>query len=130
MAQQPVEIILLRQWAEMMASPVWIMDAAGNLLYYNEPAEMILGQRFAEAGEVHADHLADMFLTTTVDGTPLESSQLPIGMVLAKQQPAHDELRIRDRRGEWHQIEVMAVPLVTADHRMLGVMAMFWDVAR
>lgn len=128
MAQQPVEMILLKQWAELMASSVWLMDAAGNLVYYNEPAEEILGLRFDEAGEINADQLAELFNTTARDGNPVASPDLPVVIALTKQEPSHAQLRIKDRTGEWKDIEVTALPLVAADQRMLGALAIFWEV--
>ena len=53
MPQQPLELILLRQCASHLAMPIWIMGPDGNLLFYNEPAEPILGRRFDEAGELN-----------------------------------------------------------------------------
>ncbi len=130
MAQQPVEMILLKQWAEHMASSVWLMDADGNLVYYNEPAESILGLRFDEAGEINADDIADLFFTTAPDGSPVDGEDLPIVRALTQNEPSHAELRFRDRTGEWHDIEVTALPLVAASHRKLGAIAIFWEVNR
>ncbi|MCP3976865.1 MAG: PAS domain-containing protein [bacterium] len=130
MAQQPVEMILLKQWAEHMASSVWLMDAEGNLVYYNEPAESILGLRFDEAGEINAAQIADLFPTTAPDGSPVDGDELPIVRALTHNEPSHAELCIRDRIGEWHNIEVTALPLVAASHRKLGAIAIFWEVDR
>ena len=41
MTQQPIELILLRQWASYMAMPIWIADSDENVLYYNEPARKV-----------------------------------------------------------------------------------------
>ena len=130
MEQQPVEMILLRQWAEHMASSVWLMDASGNLVFYNEPAELILGLRFNEAGVIHADDIAEFFFTTGVDGKPIDTADLPVVIALTKSQPAHSPLRIRDRTGEWRDIEVTALPLVAADGRHLGALAIFWETGK
>jgi len=128
MDQQPIEMILLRQWAELMASSVWLMDAAGDLVYYNEPAEEILGLRFNEAGAIHADELVDAFHTTQLDGTPVDTAGLPVVMALTKLVPSHAPLRIRNRAGEWREIEVTALPLIASDGRHLGAIAIFWEV--
>ena len=42
MANQPIELILARQFADSMSVAVFIVDPAGNLLFYNEAAESIL----------------------------------------------------------------------------------------
>ena len=129
MAQQPVEMILLKQWAEHMGSSVWLMDAEGNLVYYNEPAEKILGLRFDEAGEINAAELADTFHTSDPDGAPVAAEELPVVIALTQRVPSHAELRIRNRMGEEKEIAVTALPLLAADQRLLGTMAIFWESA-
>lgn len=128
MAQQPVEMILLKQWAEHMASSVWLMDTAGNLVYYNEPAETILGLRFDEAGEINADQLVDLFTTSLPDGGAIDTADLPVVIALNKQMPSHAQLKIKNHTGNWKDIAVTALPLVAADQTMLGAIAIFWEV--
>ena len=50
-------LILAREFASKLATATFISDAAGRLVYYNEPAERILGRTFAEAGEMPAELL-------------------------------------------------------------------------
>ena len=52
MAQKAIELILMRQLASSLAMPIFLVDASGNLLFYNEPAEQLLGSRFDETGEM------------------------------------------------------------------------------
>ncbi len=130
MAQYPIELILLRQWAEHMAIPIWIMDASGDLIYYNEPAEAILGERFDEAGVIQADRLAELFITSNLDGAPMPNEELPVVVALTKQVPAHRPLRFRGFDGSWRQIEVTALPLEAQGGRFLGAVACFWEPAR
>lgn len=80
MTQKEIELILLRQCASYLPMPIWLMDPNGELLYYNEPAEPILGQRFDEAGPMPGEKLSAMFLTTAEDGSALDASDLPINM--------------------------------------------------
>lgn len=127
MAQRPIEMILLRQWASYIAVPMWITDEAGNLIYYNEPAEGILGKRFDEVGPIHAEDLADVFFTTDMDGKPLESKQLPIAKALTDGVPAHLKLKFQAFDGSYRAIEVTALPIEGQGGRHLGVLAMFWE---
>jgi PAS domain-containing protein len=48
MGSYEIEIILNRQLADCLSIPVFITDTAGDLIFYNEPAEQILGKRFEE----------------------------------------------------------------------------------
>jgi phosphoribosyl 1,2-cyclic phosphodiesterase len=43
--QQPIEMILLRQLAEHLAIPMWVIDGEGDLVFFNEAAEPTLGVR-------------------------------------------------------------------------------------
>ena len=88
MPQQPIELILTRHWASYLAVPVWVMGENGDLLYYNESAEAVLGRRFDEAGEMPGEELASIFQTTAEDGSALRSEQLPINIALLKRRPA------------------------------------------
>ena len=47
MSQQPLELILARQFADSLTMAVFLVDPEGNLLFYNEAAEDILGIRFS-----------------------------------------------------------------------------------
>jgi PAS domain-containing protein len=128
MAQHPVEIILLQQWASLMAVPVWITDADGRLVYYNEPAETIVGVRFDDAGELPAEDLVDRFEMCDVDGTPLSNDDRPLMIALTKQKPAHRRMRILGSDRQWREIEVTAIPINGEGNRHLGAMATFWEV--
>ena len=127
MAQQPVELILLKQWAGYLAFAVWIADEQGNLLYYNEPAEYLLGVRFDEAGELHADELADRFSTTALDGSPFPNEKLPVVVALRDRVPDHAALRVRGFDGVWRHLAITAFPVEGQGGRHLGAVAMFWE---
>jgi PAS domain-containing protein len=126
--QHPIEIILARQWAASMSHPIWITDAAGNLLFYNQAAEAILGVRFDEAGEMPASELDDRFETTNLDGSPMPAEELPLLKALTDWVPAHGPMRIRAFDRVWRAIEVTAIPLIGEGERRLGAMAMFWEL--
>ena len=126
-AQQPLEMILLRQLASYLATPIWIMDASGDLLYYNEPAEGLLGVQFDDAGPIQAGDLAAMFETTDPNGEPLSDEDLPVVIALTKRVPAHRAIRIHGLDGVWRDIEVTATPLVGQGNRFLGAFATFWE---
>lgn len=129
-SQHPIELILARQLSASLSHPTWITDAAGNLLFYNEPAEAILGVRYDDAGEMPARELADRFVTTDLDGSPIPAAELPLVVALTDWVPAHRPLRIRSFDGMWRTIEVTAIPLVGEGGRRVGAMALFWELER
>jgi PAS domain-containing protein len=126
-AQEPIEMILLKHWASYLAVPVWLADPDGNLVYYNEPAEPILGRRFDDAGEIPADRLAEAFVTADEEGRPIPASELPLVRALTEGVPAHRVFRIRALDGSSRVIEVTAIPIIGQGGRNLGAMATFWE---
>src|SRR2546430_3006538 len=56
-AQQSVEMILVRQLAGYLFVPVLVVDTTGTVVFYNEPAERILGVRFEETGRIGPDDI-------------------------------------------------------------------------
>ena len=126
---EPVELILLRQWASYLHLPIFVADADGNLCYYNEPAELLLGRRYDEAGEMPLQELERIFQTTAEDGSPLPPAALPLGIALLQRRPAHRRIRIRGLDGVWRRIAITAIPLTGADDRQLGAVALFREAA-
>ena len=60
--QKHLALIIARELASQLATATFIADAAGNLVFYNEAAEEILGRTFAEAGTMSADGWTSQFL--------------------------------------------------------------------
>ncbi len=86
MPQRAVEIILMRQLASYLAMPIFIVDPAGTLVFYNEPAETILGRRFEETGEMPLEEWSTLFDLTAEDGSPIPLQARPLMIALQKRQ--------------------------------------------
>ena len=78
MAQKSIELILLRQFGDHLARPLFIVDNVGNLVFCNEAAEKILGFRFSETGEMPADEWATVFVPQEKNGGVISPEKLPI----------------------------------------------------
>jgi PAS domain-containing protein len=127
MTQKDIELILLRQWASHLMLPIFLIGMDGELLFYNEPAEALLGMRFDEAGEMPLAKLATIFKSTNPDGSPIPSEELPIAVALMQRQPAHRVLRIEALDGESRTIEITAIPLTGQGGRDIGAVSFFWE---
>ena len=127
MAQQEIEVILARQLASCLAMPVFLVDPQGNLIFYNEPAESILGQRFEETGAIPVDEWAVMFDPTDETGKPLPPERLPLVVALTQHCPAHDSFWIRGLDNVPRFIDVVAFPIIGQAQRFLGAAALFWE---
>jgi PAS domain-containing protein len=127
MAQKEIELILMRQCASYLAMPIFLAGSDESLLYYNEPAEALLGRRFDEAGEITLADLPSMFHLTDENGSPLPLDNFPLGIALRQHRPAHGRVRYRSLDGNWRAVEVTAFPLEGEGRRNLGAVAIFWD---
>jgi PAS domain S-box-containing protein len=126
--QQPVEMILLRQLASYLAIPMWMMDDTGNLIYYNEAAEGLLGIRFDDVGPITSENLVGAWHVTQLDGSALPEYDFPVMTALSKRKPAHRAIRFQGMDGVWRAVEVTALPIEGQGERFLGVLATFWEV--
>jgi PAS domain-containing protein len=128
MAQQEIEVILARQLAEYLAMPIFIVDPVGDLLYYNEPAESVLGSRYDETGPMGAGTWSTVFKPMDKKGNPVKPEDLPLMIAMTKQHPAHSSFWIQGLDGALRQIEITAFPLIAQAQRFLGAIAIFWEV--
>jgi PAS domain-containing protein len=129
MPQHEIEVILTRQLASYLTLPIFIVGPDGTLIFYNEPAEMILGHRFEETGEMPAQEWAAAYSTTNDGDKPVSPRELPLMIALREGRPAHGSFWIRGRGRTRHHIEVTAFPLIGQAGRHLGAVAIFWEVA-
>ena len=127
MPQKEIELILLRQWASYMTMPIWVAGPDESLLFYNEPAEALLGSQFDEAGEMSLKELPAMYQISSEDGSPLPLDAFPLAIALRERQPAHSSVRFRALNGIWRMVEVTAFPLEGHGAKHLGAMAIFWE---
>ena len=125
--QKEIEVILTRQLAGYLTVPVFIIDPEGTLLYYNEPAQVILGQRFEDTGEMSADEWGSIFTPMDLDGRVLSVDELPIIIALREHHPATRRFVIIGLDGMRRVIDVTAFPLDGIAERHLGAVAMFWE---
>jgi len=121
------EIGLARELANSLVIPIFIVDPDGDLLFYNEPAERLLGSRFEETGAMPANVWSRVFCPTDEQGKPLLPESLPLMIALSEKRPAHRGMWIRGSDNALRHIEVTAFPLLGQLDRFLGAVAMFWE---
>ena len=127
MSQKAVEIILTRQLASYLAMPIFLVDPAGRLLYYNEPAEALLGRRYDETGEMALEDWSTVWTPAAEDGSRLPPEELPLVIALRKRQAVHRTFWIRGLDGVSRKIGTTALPLEGQGGRHLGALAIFWE---
>lgn len=126
MSANQIEIILTRQLADCLSIPVFLTDPAGNLLFYNEPAEALLGKRYEETGLMPVEEWSTMFKPFDQSGRPMLPEELPLVKTLLQRRPAYGTFWIESLAGEKNQISVTSYPLIGRPDRFLGAVAIFW----
>jgi len=126
MAAHEIEIILNRQLADCLSIPVFITDTLGNLIFYNEPAEEVLGKRFEDTGEMPVEEWSTIFKPLDKNGDPMAPEELPLVKTLSKQRPYHKSFQILSLKGEKQSISVTSYPIISRSGNFLGAVAIFW----
>lgn len=128
MERQEIELILSRHWASYLNVPIFLVDPQGNLLFYNEQAELILGRRFAETGQMTAEEWSTIFDITDEHNRLLDPSELPLNIALQQCRPAYKRFYATGLDNVRRYIETICFPLVGQSDRFLGAVAIFWEL--
>jgi PAS domain-containing protein len=120
-------LILARELAANLATPMFIIDASGVLVFYNEAAELLIGRSFGELGEVAATDFGAVLQLTEPDGTPLRRRDTPAGVAFFERRPSHRALVATGYDGVRRTVDVTAYPLFGTTHEMHGVVTVFWE---
>jgi PAS domain-containing protein len=127
MAQKPLELILARNFLTSLSTPAFLVDERGALIFYNEAAGAMLGISFEESGRTPASEWSHTIGPFDDDGTPIPIEELPTTRALRRGRPAHGTFTMRSVKGESHEIESTALPIV-AEEGQEGAMIFIWPV--
>jgi PAS domain-containing protein len=120
-------LLLAREFASILATPIYVTDSESTLVYFNEPAERIGGRSFAEAREMSIRQWAELLRLRGVDGTYLSLKEMPGGIAFIERRPAHARLRLTGLDGVEREIATTAFPLFGPDGDFHGIMVIFWE---
>jgi PAS domain-containing protein len=127
---KPLTLILARELAANLATPMFLMDARGVLVFYNDAAALLIGKPFAELGEVPAGDFGAVLHLKTPDGEPLRRRDTPAGIAFFERRPAHMTVAATAYDGVQRLVHATAYPLFGATGDMHGVVSVFWLVDR
>ena len=108
--QPDLVLIVARSFATKLATPTLIIDASGDLVYFNDAAGEVLGRSYVDVGALQASHWQELFEPRTLDEKPLTAEQTPGGIALLQRR-----LGIGQARAQRLLEEVV------------GVMSIFWE---
>jgi PAS domain-containing protein len=128
-AQRHLVLILARNFASRLATPVWLVDAEGTVIYFNEGAEAVLGRRFIEGRGMPASEWSRMFTPLDEGGNPVPYERLPLGIAISEGRPDHADLQIKGADEVDRRIAVTAFPLFAHPGESVGALAIFWETS-
>lgn len=129
-SRHPVEVILLQRIADRLAIPTIITNAEGRLIFYNPPAEGLIGRPFSELGSVDLSDWYDAFQPTDLDGSRIKLEDHPLYIARSQLQPSFGGFLYQGLDGVRRRIEGAAFPLVGQCDRQLGAVGFFWEGSR
>ncbi len=127
-ASRSIELILAKQWAGLLATPVMLFDGSGTLLYYNEPTEILLGRSFGVTGPMVRGEWTAAFRFEGLDGRELEIEETPLAVALDGGQADQFTCFVRGIAGAQTKIRLTAVPIQGAGDQRHGVLALITPV--
>ena len=119
-------LILAREFASNLATPTFIADETGRLVFFNEAAEEVIEETFAEMGELPLEEWTSRFHARTLESEPLPFERRPPGIALYERRPAHERYRVTSADGAERDISVTAFPLFAHADEFVGVFTIFW----
>jgi hypothetical protein len=125
--QRNLVLILARDFASRLATAVFLVDTDGNLIYYNEAAELVLGRPYVEGETMAAAEWSTAFNPVDEDGVPVPLESMPLGVAMIHGRPEHKHFWIVGEDTVRRAIEVTAFPLFTQAAEMVGAVAIFWE---
>jgi PAS domain-containing protein len=125
--QKHLVLILAREFAENLATPMLITDERGWLVFFNEAAEEVVGRPFAEFGEMPLDDWSSQFAPRSVEtDEPVPLERRPTGIALRERRAAHERLRMTGVDGVAREVAVTAFPLFAHADELVGTVTIFW----
>jgi PAS domain-containing protein len=119
-------LILAREFASNLATPMLIADASGRLVFFNEAAESLIGMPFAEAGEMSFEEWSEKASPRTGDGELLPLERRPVWIAWNERRESQASFTITGLNGVAHEISVTAFPLFAHVEEFVGTVAIFW----
>jgi PAS domain-containing protein len=125
--QKSVVLILARELASNIATPMLVLDEAGTLIFFNEPAEVVFGARFDEIGEIASSVWDERWPVTDASGAQMSLLESDLANVILHRTPGHQSIRVRGLDGVDRAVEATAFPLFDSVHTFVGAVAVFWQ---
>jgi PAS domain-containing protein len=124
--QRNVALILARELAVNLATPMWVWDEDGTLVYYNDHVARLFGALHSELGIERLSELSRL-QPVDLDGNAIPPDELPSPTAIRERRPEHRDLRITGLDGVTRTLTVTAFPLFARGGEFVGAMSVFWE---
>ena len=125
---KPLQLILARELASNLATPMMLIDARGMLVFYNDAAAQLIGKPFGEIGEIPVGEFGAVLRMKTLDGQVLRRRDAPSGVSFYEHRPSHQTHYATGYDGVERLVHSTAYPLFGTTGEMHGVVSVFWEV--
>ena len=119
-------LIRAKHLAESVTTPMFLADADGNLIFYNEAAEILLGRPFLDTGALAPSEWQRTFDVRDRNGAPFPLESMSSWISVQNEQPAMGHLTFGGADGTDHLVATCAFPLFTERQRFEGALILFW----
>jgi PAS domain-containing protein len=126
--QRNLVLILARAFAAQIATAVFLLDPEGTIIYYNEAGERLTGRPFIEGAGLTIDQWMMDRRPRDEEGHELSIQDLPLGMTMLKQEPAHGILTFQTEDGVDRRIEAASFPLFAHTEDFVGSFSIVWPI--
>ena len=123
--QKHLVLILARELVSNLETPTLVADDRGVLVFFNEAAEEVVGQTFAETGEMPLVEWEASFAPRT-EPVPAGLQLADVGIALRERRAVHERLRVTSADGVVRELSVTAFPLFAHADEFVGVVVIFW----
>jgi hypothetical protein len=113
-----VQLILARELASNLATPMFLQDDRG----------VLVGRPFGEIGEIPGEKFGALLDLKTVDRKPLRRRDAPSGIAFFERRPSHQRLYATGFDGQQRLVQATAFPLFGTTEEFHGVVVVFWQV--
>jgi PAS domain-containing protein len=126
-SQRAIELILARNLLSSLSTPAFLASGPGEIIFYNDAAGALLGQRFEETGKMTPEDWTRRYGPFDEDGRPIPLERQPLTIALRHNRAGHAVYKIRSVSGVERTIEASGLPIVGVDG-FQGAMVFFWPV--
>ena len=121
-------LILAREFAANVATPFLVLDSEGTLVYFNEPAERLIGSTPGELCPLPELEWRQRFTIERLDGSEVADEQTPSATARRERRPVHETLVYAGLDRQRRVLEVIATPLLGRGAELEGVFLLFWEI--